>query len=51
MDKEREHTFDYDEAMDMFDVPIQCGECYVWYNGTEDGNCPLCDSDEIVGNR
>ncbi len=48
---ELEFTFHYDEATDTFDVPLQCGECYVWYDGSDGGCCPLCDSDEIVGSR
>lgn len=44
---------DFEEAMDEYDVPVQCGKCYAWYDAAEamDGTCPHCGSDEIVGDR
>ena len=51
MGKQIDFTFEYEEATERLDVPVQCGECYVWYDGLAYGKCPICDSDEIVGNR
>jgi rRNA maturation endonuclease Nob1 len=43
---------DFEEAQDAFVVPVQCGSCYTWYDAAEDlGECPVCGSDEIVGDR
>ena len=44
---------DFDEAMEECDAPFQCGKCYQWYDAAEsmDGTCPLCGSDEVVGDR
>ena len=47
-----EFTFDFEEAWNIFNPPVQCGNCYVFYDPvTQDGECPLCQSDEWVGNR
>lgn len=40
-----------DEAVKEFEIPVQCGECYVWYDNHKDEICPICFSDEIVGDR
>jgi rRNA maturation endonuclease Nob1 len=44
---------DYEQAQDEYIVPVQCGACYEWYDADEElsGFCPVCGSDEIVGDR
>ena len=48
---------DYDIGLDDDDygddISVQCGKCYRNYDPLEnmDGKCPLCGSDEIVGDR
>jgi hypothetical protein len=45
------YTDDMDTALESFTAPIQCGTCYQWYDAAESGSCPLCNSDEVVGDR
>jgi hypothetical protein len=44
-------TDDMDTAFDAFTAAVQCGSCYQWYDAAESPSCPLCDSDEVVGDR
>lgn len=45
-------THDFEEAWEIYNPPIQCGNCYVFYDGIkEKGVCPVCGSDEWVGSR
>lgn len=30
-----EYTHKHDEAFDIFDMPVQCGECYAWYDNSD----------------
>lgn len=45
------YTDDMETAFGAFTAPVQCGGCYQWYDAAEGGSCPLCDSDEVVGDR
>jgi len=47
----KEFTPDFEEAWKIFDVPVQCGECYTYYNPVQDPTCPQCGSEEWVGSR
>ena len=49
--KRVQFTTDFEYAEKHYDVPVNCGECYHWYDITENSTCPLCGSDELVGNR
>ncbi len=46
-----EFVYDQDKAFDLWNPPVQCGDCYVWYDPTENGVCPVCGGDEWVGSR
>lgn len=48
--KKPEFTSDGDKAWDIYDVAVQCGSCYMWYDGHK-SKCPCCGSKEMVGNR
>lgn len=49
---EERTTMDFQVAYDKFDVVINCGKCYCFYDGLqEQGICPLCGSDKWVGSR
>ena len=48
---EKDHTDDFEEAIDIFDIPVNCGECYCYYDAAENNLCPVCGSDEVVGDR
>ena len=45
------YTDNMNDAMEAFTAAVQCGNCYQWYDAVESGSCPLCDSDEVVGDR
>jgi hypothetical protein len=45
------YTDSMDDALEVFTAAAQCGSCYQWYDAAESQSCPLCDSDEIVGDR
>ncbi|MDA3809646.1 MAG: hypothetical protein PF518_04870 [Spirochaetaceae bacterium] len=47
----KEFTEDFEEAWEIFDAPVQCGDCYVFYDPAVSGKCPLCGGDEWVGSR
>ena len=47
----KEFTPDFEEAWEILDAPVQCGECYNFYDPKENDFCPVCDSDEWVGDR
>jgi rubrerythrin len=47
----RESTDDFEYAENNFSIPVNCGECYAWYDIDNNSVCPLCGSDELVGNR
>ena len=34
-----------------YDAPVQCGDCYQWYDAAANANCPNCGSIETVGMR
>jgi predicted Zn-ribbon and HTH transcriptional regulator len=38
-------------AQGEYTLPVQCGECYNWYDAADDSQCPQCGSEEIVGDR
>ena len=41
----------WDEAEEAFDVPVQCAECYTFYDAVGNTECPTCGSTDIVGDR
>ena len=46
------YTLDHDIAFKVLDFVVQCGECYIFYNGLKNnGKCPCCGNEEWVGNR
>ncbi len=52
MEKEKPLSVtDHDEAFKLWNPPVQCGDCYVWYDPMEHDECPICDSQEWVGSR
>jgi rRNA maturation endonuclease Nob1 len=44
-------TMDSEKAFEIFDCPVQCGDCYGWYDLNKSEECPVCGSTEIVGDR
>jgi Zn finger protein HypA/HybF involved in hydrogenase expression len=52
-EEKKDWTNDMEEAFEIFNAPVQCGHCYVWYSPEDqkEGCCPLCGSDEWVGSR
>lgn len=49
--KKPEFTYDFDTAWEIYNPPVQCGDCYVFYDPSKNDKCPICDSDEWVGSR
>ena len=45
------YTMDFEEAWKIFVSPVQCGECYCFYDPQLNNYCPCCGSDEWVGDR
>ena len=42
---------DHDEAFEVFESPVQCGDCYTWYEAINHDACPICGGTEWVGSR
>lgn len=49
--KNKPYTTDTDYAFNKFDSPVNCGDCYQWYDITKHEKCPCCGSHELVGDR
>lgn len=49
--KKPEFVYDHDEAFKLWNPPVQCGDCYVWYDPRANSVCPICGGDEWVGSR
>lgn len=49
--KKKEWTSDFEEAWDIYSAPVQCGDCYVYYDPTAHENCPNCGGEDWVGSR
>ena len=40
-----------DKAFRLWNPPVQCGDCYLWYNPRNHDECPNCGGKEWVGCR
>ena len=49
--KTKKFTNDFEEAWRIYNPPVQCGDCYVFYDAQKNDKCPVCGSDEWVGSR
>ena len=44
-------TPEAEKAFDSFSSPVQCGDCYNWYDAVSDFPCPCCGGEDWVGSR
>ena len=49
--KIKKYTNDFEEAWKIYNPPVQCGKCYVFYDPQKEDKCPVCGSDEWVGSK
>lgn len=47
----RDFTNDDVIASREYDAPVQCGDCYSWYDASYHATCPNCGALETVGMR
>ena len=50
-DKKQGFSEDMDVAFKLWNPPVQCGDCYIWYNVKRFKECPICGGKEWVGSR
>lgn len=49
--RKRGYTNDHDLAFKIWNPPVQCGDCYNFYDPIKNKKCPLCDGTEWAGSK